>query len=178
MIARATLARLVATLGLVGCGGDAHPDTVDAAPTADADPTARCPGGAHLALRGAVVLDTSSIAAATVNAKVVGVAGLAGADEIVLSLRHAVPGDLATVGSYDVATTNLKYLDMASGSACAPGTCTGFFAVAGTYTVAQVQPRYQATFVLTQLLAHDDISDQAGAPIAGTVTGCIDVSSP
>ena len=68
-------------------------------------------------------------------------------------------------------------LDM-PGQACdsAAGVCSGFLANAGTYTVTQLTPTYDATFSLTMLYESD--GETVGAAIDGEVTGCLSVPNP
>jgi hypothetical protein len=44
--------------------------------------------------------------------------------------------------------------------------------------VLEVQPRYRATFMLSDLSERHDTTNQAGAPLAGTISGCLDVAAP
>jgi len=41
--------------------------------------------------------------------------------------------------------------------------------------VIEVQPRYRATFELSDLRERTDYTNQPGPVMAGTITGCIDV---
>ncbi|MBS1122530.1 MAG: hypothetical protein H6Q90_4758 [Deltaproteobacteria bacterium] len=183
-----TFAIAVAWL-LAGCEHDSNVgSTVDAAQsTADSSidgppQSGACtPGNDRLLMNGAFVLDTQTITYVTVGGKVAGFGGPHGGDTVSFSVRSALTQDLDALGDHDVATTNMKFLEQPTGVDCstAPaGTCNGFFALAGTFTVTQIQPRYRATFTLTDLREHHDITDQLGAPIAGTVTGCLDVQGP
>jgi hypothetical protein len=168
-----------------GCSGNAHdradvdapPPSIDAAIDS---PTALCAGGDQIVLTGAWSLDTSTLAVVTVDGKATGVNGshIEGGF-FLFGTRISFGGDLEALGTHDIATKNLKYLQKPNGASCAtPGTCEGFFAMGGSYMVTQVHSRYQATFTLADLFQHNDSSDTPGAPIAGTITGCVDVGFP
>lgn len=126
-----------------------------------------CDSGEHMTLHGAFDLDVASAATTTFGGHVIGITGATTPQTVyALSLRHVTMGNFDAIGDYDIATQNVKYL--ADGH--------GFFALAGTLHVTQTTPRYRATFELTDLRAHDDTSDTLGAPIAGTVTGCVNAN--
>lgn len=173
--------RLLCLVLLGACGGSHEPAAVDAppgSPDAAVDTpvvTGDCSSGEHVTLQGAFTLDVPSAAVVTLSDKVIGVGGAPTPGTIyTLSVRRPTMTDLDAVGVHDVATTNLKYL---AGSGCSTaGACTGFFALGGTVTVTETTPRYRATFTLTDLYHHDDTSDQLGAPIAGTITGCVNAN--
>jgi hypothetical protein len=165
----------------VGSSVDAPPSTGDAALDAPAQAGTCTPGSDRLVLDGAFLVDTQSIAPVTVSGKVAGFGGLHAGNSASLLVRNTFTQDLDALGDHDVATTNLKYLEQPQGVDCTTepaGTCKGFFALAGTFTVTALQPRYQATFTLTDLREHHDITDQLGPVIAGTITGCVDVQGP
>ena len=166
------LSLVFALASLIGCGGADPSSTVDASSVDD------CGGGNRFVLDGAVVFETSSVGAVTTNDKVSGVAGLPGANELfTFSARNPLV-DLDALGPHDVASINLKYLRGPQGADCstAAGGCRGFFALAGTYTVIEVQPRYRATFELSDLRERTDYTNQPGPVMAGSITGCLDVT--
>jgi|MudIll2142460700_1097286.scaffolds.fasta_scaffold13930_3 hypothetical protein len=158
---------------LVGCG-----DPTDSSSVPDASTSVgNCGGGDRFVLDGPVMFTTSSVGPVTTNNKVSGVAGLLGTSELyTFSARNPLV-DLDALGPHDVASVNLKYLRGPQGADCstAAGGCRGFFALAGTYTVIEVQPRYRATFELSDLRERTDYSNQPGPAMAGTITGCLDV---
>jgi hypothetical protein len=164
---------------LAACEHDSNVGTEVDAPAAN---NGTCPlGSDRLVIDGAFTVDTQTIGFVTVAGKVIGVAGQHAGKTIGFTVRDALGDDLDALGDHDVATKNMKHLESPPGTECetAPiGTCRGFFALAGTFTVSQVQPRYRATFTLTELHERHDSTDQLGAPIAGTVTGCLDVQAP
>jgi hypothetical protein len=172
--------RLIALVFVAACGGTPEPAVVDAPTSSDAavdTPVVAgdCSTGEHVTLQGAFALDVASAAVVTLSDKVIGVGGAPTPGTIyTLSVRRPTMTDLDAVGVHDVATTNLKYL---TGTGCSTaGACSGFFALGGTVTVTETSPRYRATFTLTDLYHHDDTSDQLGAPIAGTITGCVNAN--
>ena len=174
---------VVMSLSLAACGDpasvgpDAPATTADAA--LDAVASACSPTIDRLSLRGAFEVETSSVAYVTSAGKVVGVAGVVAGKSFAFSVRDVVHADVDALGDHDVAATNLKFLEMTPGSDCSTaGSCTGFFALAGTYTVLEVQPRYRATFSLSDLSERHDNTNQAGAPLPGTISGCLDVAAP
>lgn len=172
----------LASLLVITACNHTEPAAPDAAPPApDAPASAECGSGGtygHVVLHGAFELVAFDAGPVTVSDKIVGVAGSTdGPDLFGLNLVDVIHGDLAALGDHDISARNLKYLKWPYGQAstCAPGPCTGFFASSGTLTVTAIAPRYQATFTLGDLHAHDDETNTMGAPLAGTVTGCIDV---
>lgn len=137
------------------------------------------PGNDRLVIGGVFSIDTQQIANVTVSGKVVGVGGQHGGNTVAFSVRDTLADDVATLGVHDVATTNMKQLEVPPGSDCSiAGACTGFFALSGTFTVLEVQPRYRATFTLGDLHERHDNTNTEGPAIAGTVTGCLDVQAP
>ncbi len=169
-IARRGLALALALSSVVGCG-----DAVD--PEVDAPTAGTCGGGDRFVLDGAVVFETSSVGPVTVDGKIAGVNGLLASSELYTFSSRNPLVDLDAVGARDVASLNLKYLRTPQGADCstAAGGCRGFFALGGTYTVIEVQPRYRATFELSDLRERTDYTNQPGPAMAGTITGCIDV---
>jgi hypothetical protein len=170
-IARRGLALALALASVVGCG-DAVDSEVDA-PTAGT-----CGGGGdRFVLDGAVVFETSSVGPVTVDGKIAGVNGLLASSELYTFSSRNPLVDLDAAGSQDVAAVNLKYLRGPQGADCstAAGGCRGFFALGGTYTVIEVQPRYRATFELSDLRERTDYTNQPGPAMAGTISGCVDV---
>lgn len=164
---------LVPLLVLAACGDTPSSSTMtpDApAPMPDAPASsASCDTGEYISLHGAFELEVASAAAATFGGHVIGFTGAATPQRFyALSIRHVTMGNFDAVGDYDVATTNLKYFEEDH----------GFFALSGTVHVTQTTPRLRATFELTDLHHHDDTSDTMGAPIAGSVTGCVNANTP
>lgn len=178
------LARLAFLPLLAACGHDSTIGSVevDAAGTIGPEPLADCATGTErLAITGAYKLDTQSAAPVTREGSVIGLNGLHASNIYAFSVRNAITQDVGTVGTYDLSTTNLKHLEFPAGTDCdtAPaGTCKGFFALAGTFVVKSVQPRYRATFTLTDLRERTTSGGAPGAAIAGTATGCLDVAAP
>jgi hypothetical protein len=182
--------RSAVLVGAAACGSNTpgnsgeEPAAVDA-PAESSDAAvdallALCAGGDQMVLAGAWSLDTKALAVITVAGKATGINGSHMEGGFFLfSTRSLVGLDLEALGTHDISAKNLKYLQKPNGASCAtPGTCAGFFATGGSYTVGQVHPRYQATFTLTDLFQHNDSGDTPGAPIAGTITGCVDVMFP
>jgi len=164
---------------LVGCGEAVDPSgSPDASTAVDAPSVGTCGGGGdRFVLDGAVVLETSSVGPVTVGGKISGVNGLLPSNELYTLSSRELLVDLDAVGVRDVALLNLKYLRSTQGADCstAGGGCRGFFALGGTYTVIEVQPRYRATFELSDLRERTDFTNQPGPALAGTITGCLDV---
>jgi hypothetical protein len=166
-------------LALAACGGNSSPASPDApAGSIDAPASATCAGGDHFVLRGAFALDTVNFNFVTSGGRIAGVGGSVNGDLVAFGLRSFVtPPDLES--DHDIAITNLKELRQPLNSSCnTPGTCSGFYALAGTYHVSSVHPRYSATFTLSDLRERHTATDPPGAPIAGTITGCIDLANP
>src|SRR5262249_1996725 len=107
--------------------------------------------------------------------RITGFNGAADDDVIALSLRDYIHFDLET--DRDVAIANLKYFRVPL-AGCSLGTCSGFYALAGSYRVTALHPGYQATFSLDDLHEHRAPTDEPGAAIPGSVDGCIDLASP
>lgn len=138
---------------------------------------AACDGGDRFVLDGAFAIDSEELGPVTVEDKVAGFMGAAGGGNIFSLTKRHVPldGDFDEVGVHDIAGVHVKYLEFPFNSDCSvSGTCHGFFALAGTVEVLEVSPRFRATFSLTELVERSDNTDEQGAPIAGTVTGCVD----
>jgi hypothetical protein len=124
-------------------------------------------------LGGAVSLVTRSASTITVSGKVAGVSGASDSSRLyAMNVRLGSGGDLDEIGTYDVATLHIQYLDQPYGG-CSAGTCIGFFAMAGTIEVIARTPMYRATFTLQDLRERADAASSPGAPIAGEVTGCV-----
>ena len=168
---------ILASILLAACGNSAADDTATDAPAA-----ATCNGtGDHFVLTGPIAVESTSFGLVTVNAKVTGIAGaMPNTDLVAFSVRSALAADLDALGDHDVATQNIMELRAPFNTSCDAGNtvCHGFFATAGTITVAQVHPRYQATVTLTNLFERSDNSGPPGAAIAGTITGCVDKANP
>ena len=95
----------------------------------------------------------------------------------------ASEANLGELRTYDASTYpyNMRYLqidNVAPGAACdsAPDACSGFLALAGTFTVTELTPTYAATFSLTML--EEGNIEVPGTPVEGDVRGCIRVPSP
>lgn len=169
-------------VALSACG-DTEPSTAtpDAAtPTADAPASVGdCSGGGdQFVLSGPVSIESSSLGPVTVEGKVAGFSGATSSGRIFTFTKRHVPldGDFESVGSHDVTTEPIKFLDKPFEGDCSTAAdgCSGFFALAGTVTVTAIAPRFVATFELTDLYARSDNSDAPGPAIAGTITGCVD----
>jgi hypothetical protein len=176
----AELSLALALASLVGCSDTADPVSIpDASNTVDA-PTSvgTCGDGVNrFVLDGAVTFETGSVGPITVDGKIAGVGSPLGSGEFYAFSSRNPLVDLDSMGLHDIATLNLKYLRGPQGADCstAAGGCRGFFALAGTYSVIEVQPRYRATFELTDLRERTDYTNAPGPAIAGTITGCLDV---
>lgn len=165
----------------VGSQVDAPGATGDGAIDGVTQPGTCILGNDRLLFGGPFVVDTMTVAYVTISDKVVGVAAQQSGKTLSFTVRNALTQNLDTIGDHDVATTNLKHLEIPSGADCdtdPPGTCNGFFALAGTFSVTQIQPRYRATFILTDLRERHDNTNVLGPAIAGTITGCLDVQAP
>lgn len=163
---------------LTACGSDGTDETGDNT-TPDATASANCAAGDdRFVLAGSVAVESSSVAPVWSDSKVIGVNGAMPSAELFAFTTRSFADHLDAVGTHDVANVNLRYLAIPSGADCSTpsGGCRGFFALGGTYTVVEVQPRYRATFELTHLRERVDDSDQPGAAIVGTITGCIDTA--
>lgn len=163
---------------LAACEHDSNVGTEVDAPAASGTCT---PGNDRLLIDGAFVVDTQMVGFVTVGGKVIGVAGQHAGKTLGFTVRDVLADDVDALGDHDVAAANMKHLEGPPATDCATaplGTCIGFFALAGTFTVTEVQPRYRATFTLSELHERHDSSDQLGSALAGTVTGCIDVQAP
>lgn len=164
-------------LALLGCQPASHVG-MQGGPDAS---SATCDGTSDaFAFSGAVTtFDAFDFGLVTLGGKVVGMAGSA-TNTDVLSFNSLPLTELETLGDHDVATQNITSLRAPFNHSCDTGNtvCHGFFAHAGTYKVTAVHPRYQATFTLTDLFERTDNSDQPGAAIAGSITGCVDKANP
>jgi hypothetical protein len=162
------------SLALLAACGNSGPDSEETPDSAIA--TGDCVGE-HIILQGAVQLDVRSAAAATVDGKVAAFVGASTPTSAYsLSLRDILGTDLDTTGVHDIATKPLKYRNKTVDAECPGPDCSGFFAMAGTFTVLETSPRYRATFTLSDLYLHDGDTNTLGAPISGNVTGCIDAN--
>jgi hypothetical protein len=161
---------LVPLLVLAACTDASSPATPDA-PAASPDApalVASCDTGEYISMHGAFELEVASAAAATSGGHVIAFVGAATPQRYYsLSVRRVLTGNFDAVGDYDVATQNMKFYEEDH----------GFFALAGTVHVTQTTPRFRATFELTDLHHHDDTSDTMGAPIVGSVTGCVNANT-
>jgi hypothetical protein len=166
---------ILVTLLLAACSNSADDTATDAA-------VSTCTGGGdHFVMTGAIAADSVSFGLVTVNSKVTGIAGAAAnTDLIAFSVRSALSADLDALGDHDIATQNIMELRAPFNTSCDTGNtvCHGFFAQAGTLTVAAVHPRYQATFTLSNLFERSDNSGPPGAAIAGAIAGCVDKANP
>lgn len=166
-------------LSLAACNHDSTVGTdIDGGVTDGAQTGTCASGNDRLVMTGAYTLDTTAAAPVTRDGIVIGLAGQVAGRVYSLVVRDALTQDLGTVGTFDVATTNLKHLETPPGTDCdvAPaGTCKGFFALSGTFVVESVSPRYRATFTLGDLRERTTNGNTPGAAIAGTATGCLDI---
>lgn len=129
----------------------------------------------RMTLTGLVDITTESVATVEVNQAVIGVGGfLPGATgTYALTVREALTGQLATVGTYDVADANMKYIAAPANADCqVPGMCSGFIATAGSLEVLSTSP-YRAEFTFDVLHDHDGSSDTLGPAVTGRVFGCL-----
>jgi hypothetical protein len=177
----------IVSLVLASCSGDDgggtsidamtldSPPGIPDAEDGDAPPPTDCTSdNDRLILSGAWTFNHSSVSLITLDMRVIGVSGNLPAPAFgnyTFTVRDAM-ADIDALGDHDIVMKNLKYLEQ-MGSCATPGNCNGFFAKAGTFTVTEVTPRYRATFTLTDLYARMDTSNTEGAPIAGTITGCM-----
>ena len=153
---------------LVACGGDKH-DSTDAPQN-----TAECDGTSdRFLMTGPIAVDTNNFGFVTVGGKIAGLGGSASTDVVSFVLRNGVANDLES--DRDVANANLMYFREPL-AGC--GDCTGFYALAGSYHVVSLAPRYEATFTLSDLHERHAAQDPPGASIAGTITGCVNHAPP
>jgi hypothetical protein len=168
---------LTACFALTACAGDS-----DDASGADDEVPDVCDGTAdRFVYVGAVEADHVDFGFTTVNGKIVGTGGAAqNRDLIAFTLRDPATYDLESLGDHDVALQNITALRAPLGATCETGNtqCRGFFALAGTYTVLEVHPRYRATFEISDLYERTDNFGPPGAAIEGTIRGCIDKTNP
>jgi hypothetical protein len=172
----------VLSLTLLGaCGEETTPSAnqPDATvPEPDAPQSSATCDQESFALQGAVNLTTASAGTVTIDGKIAGVAGSSGPNRLYsLNVRMYASDMLDRVGTYDIATHNLKFFDQPAGG-CGNGPCTGFYAMGGTYEVLSVQPMYRATFTFTDLRERSDADSPPGAAIAGQITGCLAALPP
>ena len=168
----------------VACGGDPHPSS-SGDPDAQASPDAQgstidssC-ASEHVHMSGAVEVDSPSASTMRIASRIVGVAGFTpgAVGSYSLLARDSSADDFATVGVHDIAITNIKFLTGDASADCRqPGQCSGFVARAGRYEVTGLAP-YHATFVFNDLYADDGSSNNPGNPIAGQITGCVQVAN-
>jgi hypothetical protein len=113
-----------------------------------------------------------------------GIGGRATNTDVISFGTNVFGAELETLGDHDVTVQNIDSIRSPYAPSnlhtCDPGNtvCHGFFAHAGTYTVHAVHPRYQATFTLSDLYDRSDNTSPPGAPLAGTITGCVDKANP
>jgi len=166
----------IVLLALMGCEPTSHvgsqgPD----------GPLADCTGpNDAFAFSGAIpTFQAYDFGLVTSGGNVVGMAGSA-LNTDVLAFNTLPLTELSTLGDHDIATQNITSLRAPFNHSCDTGNtvCHGFFAHGGTYSVTAVHPRYQATFTLTDLFERTDNTANLGAPIAGTITGCVDKANP
>lgn len=182
---------LIVIAFLAACGGGDDDGGMPATPDAGTNPSSdgavttgdpMCPSGTtRLVLTGAHAVDMANVSPVEVSGNVTGVAGTDGTDLVTFGLRQAFAAHLESLGEHDVAEKNLMFYQHPSGTDCAfapLGVCKGFFAMAGTFTVLEVAPRYRATFTLSDLYERALTDSDPGAAIAGSITGCLDVPAP
>jgi hypothetical protein len=160
----------------VGAQSDA---TIATVPDAPGTPNTCNGTGNSFVYSGAVAFEAYDFGMITLSGQVVGLAGSA-LNSDVLSFDTRPLTELETLADHDVAVQNITALRAPFNQSCDSGNtvCHGFFAQAGTFTVHALHPRYQATFTLSNLLERTDNSGPPGAPIAGTITGCVDKANP
>ncbi|HTL37072.1 MAG TPA: hypothetical protein VL326_28250 [Kofleriaceae bacterium] len=157
-------------LVLAACTDASPAETPDASPAMPDAPysMASCDTGEYFSMHGAFDVEVASAGRVTSGGHVIAVVGAATPQRFYsLSLRHILTDNFDTVGDYDISAHNMKYFEEDH----------GFFALAGTVHVTQTTPRFRATFELTDLHHHDDQTDTMGAPIAGSVTGCVNANT-
>jgi len=155
-----------------GSGSGSDPEGVDSGVAADSGPVADC-GSYGFKMSGAVAFTSPVSATATRDGAVIGVVGYDATAAYTLAIWDSLTADLDGVGTHDVSTAHLDFLQMPPNGVCStPGTCPGFVATSGSFVVSSIAP-YAATFTLGDLYARDGSSTDVGAAIAGEVTGCL-----
>jgi hypothetical protein len=178
-------------LSIAACGSDGADDTSSSggsgagasAATDDPDPAGCSATGIRFTMTGAAQstsVDAELIAWDGVVPDVLGVEGTTreGVPFLFMRAGDVSDGNLGEVRSYDVSRYpyNMRYGQIDVGSDCESGSCSGFIAFDGTLTVTQLTPTYEATFSLSAL--RDGAQREPGAPLDGTVTGCMSVPNP
>jgi hypothetical protein len=165
-----TLARLLLLVAISSI-------TACAAEEEDNDPPSTC-ASERLSMTGAFDVETSSVSTFTLSGSVIGVAGFVPpSSSYSFVAREPAAAPLGTVGTYDVAATNLSYLTGSASANCAmPDQCEGFVAMSGTFEVVSTEP-YRATFTLGTLHEYDGSSSTLGAAMTGTIEGCLEAAA-
>jgi hypothetical protein len=147
------------------------------------DPTDCSATGVRFAMTGAVSRTSVDAELIAWDGAVPGLLGVEGTTEegapfIFMRAGDVSDGNLGELRSYDVSRYpyNMRYGQIDVGSDCESGSCSGFIAFDGMLTVTQLTPTYEATFSLSAL--RDGAQHEPGAPLEGTVTGCISVPNP
>ncbi len=170
---------LVASLVGCGGGGEGDPRANDAgAPTCGSDGIRFALNGAfHASSKDAVLYENS-------KGGIVGLAGTVGASQFLFRRDGDLgDGDFESVTTYDVSQYpyNVVYVESPMLAGCensGGASCSGFYALAGAFTVTQVSPTYKATFSLRMLRDGAAIEGTPGSPMDGEVTGCIQMPNP
>jgi hypothetical protein len=161
------LVLIIATSSITACAAeevsDDHPSTC---------------ASERLSMTGAFDVETSSVSIYKLSGSVIGVAGFASPSaSYSFVVRESTAAQVGMIGAYDVAATNLAYLEGSATANCQmPGQCDGFVATSGTFEVVSTEP-YRATFSLANLHAYDGSSTTLGAAMSGTIEGCLEAAA-
>ena len=181
----------IITVWVAGCGGDGGSgetgDTFGADGGAAVEGSGTCMGDVRFSMTGALTRTSSDAELFVWDGAVPGILGIRGTVDgkpfVFQRAGDVGDGNLGEQRRYDVASypynmryTQLDILDQGASCDPGPGACSGFFAFAGTFTVTQLAPTYDATFSLTML--QEGGGEIPGNPIEGGVSGCISVPSP
>lgn len=183
------LLRLLCTAALsttLACGGEAIVGDDQDTPDLDASvESLRCElessGNGVLKLRGNFERRVSPFIWITVGGKITSFAGPSQS----ISFRPSTlslgdEGAVHEVGTYDVSDPNYNWVfsEYEPGDPeCETTPCQGFHALSGSFEVTEHDALYRAEFVFSDL--HEiDSGGGVGAPMAGSVTGCLVVEAP
>jgi hypothetical protein len=171
-----------------GAGGNANGGAAGATPVGGASNGDDCDiDGVRFGMVGAFSHTSRDAQLYVWDGEVPGILGIVGSADgksfMFMRAGDASDGNLGEVMTYDASQYphEMKYTqldDPTQAETCdpGPGACSGFFAFAGSFTVSQVTPTYEATFSLTML--SEGGGEAPGDPIGGAVTGCIAVPNP
>jgi hypothetical protein len=156
--------------------GDGDDDEADA----DVDTPSCSADGTRVVLEGAFTASSTDAVTIHHEGHLIGVAGTqAGGDDFIFRRAgDAADGDIEAIATFDVSQYphNFHYISGPDGPDCEfvpEGTCDGIYALAGSFTVTQLVPTFEASFVFTELA--DGEGEDPGEAIAGEVTGCISI---